>query len=57
MRWNEHSPSKLTRKLGRWFSEGLDLELMMRQKVLCKSAEAVAEEAVSAIDTEAIAIN
>lgn len=52
---DEHSPSKLTRKLGRWFSEGFGLGIDDEAKSAVQSAEAVAEEAVSAIDTEAIA--
>lgn len=52
---DEHSPSKLTRKLGRWFSEGFGLGIDDEAKSVVQSAEAVAEEAVSAIDTEAIA--
>lgn len=52
---DEHSPSKLTRKLGRWFSEGFGLGIDDEAKSAVQSAEAVAEKAVSAIDTEAIA--
>lgn len=52
---DEHSPSKLTRKLGRWFSEGFGLGIDDETKSAVQSAEAVAEKAVSAIDTEAIA--
>ena len=52
---DEHSPSKLTRKLGRWFSEGFGLGIDDEAKSAVQSAEAVAEKTVSAIDTEAIA--
>lgn len=52
---DEHSPSKLTRKLGRWFSEGFGLGIDDEAKSAVQSAEAVAEKAVSAIDAEAIA--
>lgn len=52
---DEHSPSKLTRKLGRWFSEGFGLGIDDEAKSAVQSAETVAEKAVSAIDTEAIA--
>ena len=52
---DERSPSKLTRKLGRWFSEGFGLGIDDEAKSAVQSAEAVAEKAVSAIDTEAIA--
>ena len=51
---DEHSPSKLTRKLGRWFSEGFGLGIDDEAKSAVQSAEAVAEKAVSAIDTEAV---
>lgn len=51
---DEHSPSKLTRKLGRWFSEGFGLGIDDEAKSAIQSAEAVAEKAVSAIDTEAV---
>ena len=52
---DERSPSKLTRKLGRWFSEGFGLGIDDETKSAVQSAEAVAEKTVSAIDTEAIA--
>ena len=52
---DERSPSKLTRKLGRWFSEGFGLGIDDEAKSAVQSAEAVAEKTVSAIDTEAIA--
>lgn len=52
---DERSPSKLTRKLGRWFSEGFGLGIDDEAKSAVQSAEAVAEKTVSAIDAEAIA--
>ena len=51
---DEHSPSKKTRKLGKWFSQGLSLGIEDETKCVVKAAESVSESALDALDTDSI---
>ena len=51
---DEHSPSKKTRKLGKWFSQGLSLGIEDETKCVVKAAESVSESALDALDMDSI---
>lgn len=51
---DEHSPSKKTRKLGKWFSQGLSLGIEDETKCVVKAAESVSESALGALDMDSI---
>lgn len=54
-RWlDEHSPSKKTKKLGNWFSQGFGIGISDEEQTVEKSAAQVAQTAVEALDVDYI---
>ena len=54
-RWlDEHSPSKKSRKLGSWFSQGFGLGISGEEKFVDESATQIAQTAIDALDADRI---
>lgn len=55
-RWlDEHSPSKKTARLGKWFSQGLGVGIESEEKAVEDSAKYISQTALDALDMDAIA--
>lgn len=54
-RWlDEHSPSKKTAQLGKWFSQGLGVGIESEEKAVKDSAEYISQTALDALDIDAL---
>lgn len=54
-RWlDEHSPSKKTAQLGKWFSQGLGVGIESEEKAVKDSAEFISQAALDALDMDAL---
>lgn len=51
---DEHSPSRKTKKLGNWFSQGLGVGIKEDEDVAVKAAEDMSQQALDAINTKAV---
>lgn len=51
---DEHSPSRLTRKFGKWFSQGLGLGISDEEDYAVDTAEELAKNTIDALDTDAL---
>ena len=51
---DEHSPSRKTRKIGKFFSQGLALGIKDEQKIVEKASEKLADTAINSLDLKGI---
>ena len=54
-RWlDEHSPSKKTKKLGKWFSQGMGIGIKSEGKMVEESAKSISQTALDALNLDTI---